>query len=88
MRKLKDNPPVCVLSGDEDGTLVIKPRLVDNPRRRMPEVVVDIRTAEGIYVATCVSMQQLAKLDEFITAAYDWRRNAILEKEIIKCQMQ
>lgn len=86
MRKLNGNPPVCVVSGDEDGTLVIKPRLVDNKNRRMPDVVVDIRTAEGIYVASGVSMRQLAKLDEFITAVYDWRRNEIMEKEIVKCQ--
>ncbi|MGN1209553.1 MAG: hypothetical protein ACI4SV_04560 [Duodenibacillus sp.] len=78
MRKLNDNPPVCVVSGEEDGTIVIKPRLVENKRRRLPDVVVDIRTAEGIYVATGVSMRQLAKLDEFITAVYDWRRRHVL----------
>lgn len=78
MRKLKDRPPVCTVFGDEDGTLVITPRLVEDQRRRLPDVVVDIRTAEGIYVATSVPMRQLAKLDEFITAVYDWRRRQVL----------
>lgn len=78
MRKLNDNPPVCVVSGEEDGTIVIKPRLVENKRRRLPDVVVDIRTAEGVYVAVEVPMRQMAKLDEFITAVYDWRRRQVL----------
>ena len=76
MPKVKE--PVCSLFGEDDGALVFKPRLVDNKRRRLPEPVVDIRTAYGIYVATGVSMRQMAKLDEFITAVYDWRRKQVM----------
>ena len=76
MPKVKE--PVCSLFGEDDGALVFKPRLVDNKRRRLPEPVVDIRTADGIYVATGVSMRQMAKLDEFITAVYDWRRKQLM----------
>lgn len=76
MPKVKE--PVCSLFGEDDGALVFKPRLVDNERRRLPEPVVDIRTADGIYVATGVSMRQMAKLDEFITAVYDWRRKQVM----------
>ena len=76
MPKVKE--PVCSLFGEDDGALVFKPRLVDNKRRRLPEPVVDIRTADGIYVATGVSMRQMAKLDEFITAVYDWRRKQVM----------
>ena len=76
MPKVKE--PVCSLFGEDDGALVFKPRLVDNKRRRLPEPVVDIRTADGIYVATGISMRQMAKLDEFITAVYDWRRKQVM----------
>ena len=76
MPKVKE--PVCSLFGEDDGALVFKPRLVDNKRRRLPEPVVDIRTADGIYVATGISMRQMAKLDEFITAVYDWRRKQLM----------
>ena len=80
MRSLKNKNPVCVVSGEEDGIIVFRPRIVDNPNRRLPDLVVDVVTAEGICVASGVSMRQLAKLDEFITAAYDWRRWQIMRE--------
>ena len=76
MSRMKE--PVCCIYGEDDGALVFKPRLVDNKNRRLPEPVVDIRTADGIYVATGVPMRQMAKLDEFITAVYDWRRKQLM----------
>ena len=79
---MKKNPPVCVISGEDDGTLVFKPRLDKTTNAEHPRLVVDIRTAEGVYVATGVLMSQLAKLEEFMTYAYDWRRHHIFEMPV------
>lgn len=74
----KDNkPPVCVLTGDDDGTIVLKPRLVKQSQMRHPKLVLDIRTATGEVVAVGVPMAQMAKIEEFMTYCYDWRRDQI-----------
>ena len=73
--------PICVVSGEEDGTIVFKPRLIKTENMRYPKLAVDIRTAEGELIAVGVTMAQMAKIEEFMTYCYDWRRHHIFGTE-------
>ncbi|MGN1149461.1 MAG: hypothetical protein ACI4SY_02005 [Sutterella sp.] len=74
-------PPICVISGDDDGSIVLKPRMVKNAQMQYPKLVVDIRTASGEFVAVSVPMSQMAKIEEFMTFCYDWRRHQLFGTE-------
>lgn len=74
-------PPICVLYGEEDGTVIMRPRLIKTELMQRPKLVVDIRTAAGELVAVGIPMDQMAKIEEFITFCYDWRRHQMFGSE-------
>lgn len=64
--------PVCVVHGDE-GSLIIRPSLPTGGSRGF-DVRIDVFADNGTPVLKGIRLSEIHRLEDFITAVYDWRR--------------